>query len=230
MPRREFLRLSGLAAAGVSAGALLSGCYDDEVIADDEDVIVFPVSAGYLLVDPKKCQGCMSCMLACSLVNEGVHNFSLARIQVTQNSFAPWPDDLALEQCRQCVEPHCIIACNYEAAFVDQTRGNIRAINPENCVACGACVAACPYQPKRPLIAMDNQFNGRKSRKCDLCANAPYHFAEQGGGPGGVQACVSVCPIRAITFVADVPIQTGDEGYQVDLRDETWQKLGFPDQ
>jgi hypothetical protein len=47
--------------------------------------LAIPASEGYLLVDTKKCQGCVSCMLACSLVHEGIASLSLARIQVLQN-------------------------------------------------------------------------------------------------------------------------------------------------
>ena len=45
-----------------------------------------PAADGYLLVDIEKCQGCSSCMLACSLIHEGVESLSLARIQILQNS------------------------------------------------------------------------------------------------------------------------------------------------
>ena len=47
-----------------------------------------PAADGYLLVDIKKCQGCASCMLACSLIHEGVESLSLSRIQIMQDSVA----------------------------------------------------------------------------------------------------------------------------------------------
>ena len=78
-------------------------------------------------------------------------------------------------------------------------------------------------------MAPDDTFEGsRKSRKCDLCANAPYHWDDAGGGPEGTQACVEVCPVGAIKFTAEVPAQEGDAGYNVNLRDAAWGKLGFP--
>ena len=57
---------------------------------------------GYLLIDTKKCQGCMSCMLACSLVHEGEENLSLSRIQVVQNSFERYPHDLQSKPTSEC--------------------------------------------------------------------------------------------------------------------------------
>jgi protein NrfC len=66
-----------------------------------------------------------------------------------------------------------------------------------------------------------------KSRKCDLCANAPYHWDDAGGGPDGKQACVALCPVGAIAFTKEIPVQEGDGGYSVNLRDESWAVLGF---
>ena len=101
--RRDFLHLAGKAGVAAGVGSLLPN-----LIWLDNAIAAIPASEGYLLVDTKKCQGCMSCMLACSLVHEGVENLTLSRIQVIQNSFNGFPDDLTLEQCRQCVDPACV--------------------------------------------------------------------------------------------------------------------------
>jgi len=87
--RRRFLKTS---AAGATAGTLVNLIWLDDAVA------AIPAAEGYLLVDAKKCQGCVSCMLACSLVHEGKESLSLARIQVIQNSLSKWPDDVAIEQ------------------------------------------------------------------------------------------------------------------------------------
>lgn len=188
-----------------------------------------PPSDGYLLVDIEKCQGCASCMLACSLVHEGVESLSLSRIQIMQNSFASFPDDLTIEQCRQCVDPPCVTACPTGALKADAKYGNVRIVDKNKCIGCGACFDACPYVPARAVLAPDRAYNGEeKSRKCDLCARAPFHWDEAGGGPGGKQACVEVCPVEAITFTNKIPVQTGDNGYKVNLRDRNWEKLGYP--
>jgi protein NrfC len=168
-------------------------------------------------------------MLACSLVHEGVESLSLSRIQVLQNSFVSFPDDLAIEQCRQCVDPACVKACPSGALGADAGYGNVRMVDQEVCIGCGRCYDACPYTPSRAFLAADEAYDGQaKSRKCDLCANAPYHWDEVGGGPGGKQACVAVCPVGAIAFTAEIPRQEGDDGYRVDLRDRSWGKLGYP--
>ena len=62
---------------------------------------------GRLLIDIKKCQGCMTCMLACSLVHEGKENLSMSRIQVIQSSFEKYPGDIEtrpVESCDLCAD------------------------------------------------------------------------------------------------------------------------------
>jgi protein NrfC len=187
-----------------------------------------PPSRGYLLVDTRKCQGCMSCMLACTLVHEGVENPSLSRIQIIQNPFESFPADVTIEQCRQCVEPACVEACPENALVVNADYGNVRMVDKTKCTGCGDCIEACSYTPSRPVVASDENFNDdKKSRKCDLCAITPYHWDEAGGGPDGKQACVEVCPVGAIKFTREIPLQEGDAGYKVNLRESAWQQLGY---
>ena len=188
-----------------------------------------PPADGYLLVDIEKCQGCLSCMLACSLIHEGVESLSLSRIQIIQDSFGAFPDDLTIEPCRQCVDPACVNECPTGALKADDRYGFVRMVDKETCIGCGLCYDACPYTPSRAFLAADKAYDYEaKSRKCDLCANAPYHWDEAGGGPDGKQACVALCPVGAIAFTREIPTQEGDSGYQVNLRDENWASLGFP--
>ncbi|MBW2622097.1 MAG: 4Fe-4S dicluster domain-containing protein [Deltaproteobacteria bacterium] len=190
--RREFLSTAKNLALGLGVVGIAPGMF---LLKDARAAI--PVSGGYLLVDTKKCQGCVSCMLACSLVNEGEENLSLSRIQILQNSFENWPDDVSMEQCRQCVEPACLEACPTGALHADAAYGNVRRVDSEKCIGCGLCLEACPFTPTRPILAGSGKSdNKKKARKCDLCATAPYHWDEAGGGPQGKQACVEVCPVK----------------------------------
>ena len=102
-------------------------------------------------------------------------------------------------------------------------------VDKEKCIGCGTCYDVCPYTPSRPVVAADKDYGGEvKSRKCDLCANTPFHWDEAGGGPDGKQACVAVCPVGAIKFTNEIPEQKGDTGYKVNLRGPNWGKLGYP--
>jgi len=94
-------------------------------------------------------------------------------------------------------------------------------VNVDKCIGCERCIQACPYQPSRV------QWNPkeRHAQKCDLCKDTPYWNHE--GGPDGKQACVEICPMKAIKFTKEIPVQSGD-GYDVNLRNENWAYLGFP--
>jgi len=218
--RREFLTGIGGAGAGLVLGGLLvKGFWLPE------EVFAVAASEGYLLVDTKKCAGCASCMLACSLVHTGECNISLSRIQVIANPFGRFGDteSIVQEQCRQCPYPACVDACPTGAMHADPKNGFVRTVDAGKCIGCERCVNACPFTPSRV------QWNpkDRHAQKCDLCADTPY--MTEAGGPGGQQACVAICPTQAISFVTEVPIQ-GDEGYQVNLRKDmaAWVTLGFP--
>ena len=223
LSRRDFLKLSKNTAIAAGVIGLASNW-----IWLKEGLAAVPASEGYLLVDTKKCQGCISCMLACSLVHEGAANPSLSRIQIMQNSFSSFPDDVMIAQCRQCVDPLCVDACPVGALKADPAYGYVRMVAKDACVGCGRCMNACPFTPSRPVVAADESYGGaRKSRKCDLCASAPFHWDDAGGGPNGKQACVEVCPVGAIRFTSEIPVQD-DTGYYVNLRDDIWKSLGYP--
>ena len=174
------------------------------------------------MVDRKKCSGCMSCMLACSLVHEGKTDLSLSRIQIVQNPWGCFPEDIVLAICRQCVSPKCVEACPSGALHVDAAKGNVRTVNESLCDGCQVCIDACPYVPSRMIWHHEKDV----AVKCDLCAGAPYWTKK--GGPYGKQACVEICPMRAIWLVNEVPEEEGDTGYEVNLRNEHWGWLGFP--
>lgn len=95
-------------------------------------------------------------MLDCSLVHEGAENLSLSRIQIIQDSFQKWPDDVAIEQCRQCVEPACVEACPFPPS---RAIWNFQENHAQKCDLCvnapfleekggpdgkQACVEVCP--------------------------------------------------------------------------------------
>ena len=218
--RRDFLKLSGTVTVGLGIAGFTNLLWTKDGHA------AIAVSGGYLLVDVKKCQGCLTCMLTCALAHEGEASLSKARLQVVQNSFAAWPGDLTIEQCRQCVDAPCVEICPVDALVPNPDFGNVRMVDKDLCIGCGLCVDACPYTPSRPMVAEDATYDDDdKASKCDLCADTPYW--NQTGGPGGKQACVEICPLGAISFTTVVPEQTGDSGYKVNLRDEGWANLGY---
>jgi Fe-S-cluster-containing dehydrogenase component len=215
LSRREFMTTVG----GVGFGAVVGGMFVKSVFLPDK-VFAIPASGGYLLVDTKKCAGCTSCMMACSLTHHGETNQSLSRIQITQDPFGKFPTDIQLAQCRQCPYPACVAACPTGALHADAKTG-VRTVDESKCIGCERCVNACPFTPSRALW----NFEAKHAQKCDLCLGAKYW--NQAGGPDGKRACEEVCPMGAIKFTKQLPDQSS-EGYEIDLRTGTvWDTLGY---
>lgn len=74
----------------------------------------------------------------------------------------------------------CYLACEYDALQIDPKTG-ARVIDPEKCVGCGECMAACPWN----MIVHNEEAD--KNTKCDLC--------------GGDPQCVKYCPASAIKYI-----------------------------
>lgn len=90
----------------------------------------------------------------------------------------------------------CVAACDFDAIHMDPETG-LPLVN-DKCVACGACVDACP----RSIIELRPK--GKKERRIYVCC-----INEEKGGPAkkncavaciGCGKCVKVCPFDAITL------------------------------
>ncbi len=208
--RRDFVVGSGAAIAG---GAL-SSCTTASALAapaKSAEKNAYAPSMGYLVYDSRRCTGCQSCMLACSLVHDGETSISMARIQVSRAVLTRYPYDIQISVCRQCPEPMCVKNCPTGACHVNAANGNVRMIDAKKCIGCQTCLKACPFAPHRTVWNSASS----KATKCDLCTNAPYF--SKNGGPKGKQACVTTCPIGALKLVTELPSQTDISGYDVNL-------------
>lgn len=208
--RRDFVIGSGAAIAGgtLTACAPSASMAVTPVAAEKNP---FEKSAAYLVYDSRRCSGCLSCMLACSLVHDGETSTSLSRIQVSRSVLTRYPYDIQIALCRQCPDPLCVRSCPTNACHVSAKNGNVRMITADKCIGCQSCVQACPHHPHRPIWNPET----RKTTKCDLCVNTP-HFGKK-GGPSGDQACVTTCPMGALKLVAEMPLQADVGGYDVNL-------------
>ncbi len=208
--RRDFLVGSGTA---IAAGALTI-CNPESVIASPAAAAAsYEPSAGYIVYDSRLCLGCQSCMFACSMTHDGEGKPSLSRIQIIRDapSFTKYPYDIVMSVCRQCVTPLCVQNCPTGACHVDAANGNVRRIDQGKCIGCKRCINSCPQRPHRTIWDAAK----KKSTKCDLCVETPY-WSKQGGSDGH-QACVSVCPAKALKLVKEAPPQTDIAGYDVNL-------------
>lgn len=191
--RRQFMKLSakGLTGAALSS-SLLSLIGATRSQAESGQVQVYAQPDMLIAVNRAKCTGCQRCEGNCTLNNDGKVQPFIARIRVRDNvsfgkegpvgdymhgqgAYGDWTFEP--DTCKQCADPKCLTACPVGAIYVDEDHG-ARMVDEEKCVACGACVAACPWE--MPRIDPERKV----STKCINCG-----------------ACVAGCPTSAIKMI-----------------------------
>lgn len=150
------------------------------------------------LIDVSKCMGCRGCQVACKNWNR------LPAVETEFTGTYENPPDLmpetwsrvrfrehqegdetrwffAFYSCLHCEDPACLNVCPVDA-IARSSLGAVR-INQEECINCGACVTACPFEiPRTNGVAW----------KCTFCFDRISNNL--------VTACTKSCPTRAITF------------------------------
>jgi electron transport complex protein RnfB len=91
----------------------------------------------------------------------------------------------------------CVTSCAFDAIYIDENTG-LPVVSEEKCVACGACVKACP----RSIIEI--RLQGKKSRRIFVsCINREKGAVARKNCTVaciGCGKCVKICPHDAITL------------------------------
>jgi electron transport protein HydN len=147
----------------------------------------FPRS-GYIKWNPDECTVCSRCVMACSVYHDGSVSYQLSPIKwLEENTLHGFRFRKPLF-CQQCNHPECYYACPLKdkAMCIDSQTGT-RYVNREQCIGCGRCLKACPFE--EPRISIDKK--KKVAVKCDLCMNRP-------SGP----VCVQICDRQALTLIS----------------------------
>jgi Fe-S-cluster-containing hydrogenase component 2 len=143
-----------------------------------------------LYIDPKKCSGCRTCEIICSIKNEGFVNPSLSRIQLINYKYQGLRIPMT---CQQCEDPVCGSVCPVGALKRDVDMGVVK-FDREKCMGCNLCLSVCPFG----AIGINTRTG--KIFKCEHC--------------GGDPECVKFCEDKAITYVEGDKISR-DKRWQV---------------
>ena len=173
-----------------------------------------------MVIDTRKCVGCHACTVACiaenklppGVVYRPVLEQEVGKFPNVQLRFFPRP-------CMQCEEPPCVPVCPVEATW--KRPDGIVAIDYDECIGCGYCITACPYNARtrdvgenytdgtpelQPYEKQPNNEYGKSWNRSDHdspVGNArKCHFCVHRLDVGQLPQCVSTCIGRA-TFFGD---------------------------
>ena len=137
-----------------------------------------------MALDISKCVGCADCVVACQTENNVPIGY--ARDWIIEKVSGEYPKltlHFESQRCNHCDDTPCVRVCPTGASHVIE--GGIVLVTHNECIGCGACIEACPYEARyfHPNGYVD---------KCTFCV----HRVSEGQDP----ACVSVCPTHCMYF------------------------------
>lgn len=138
-----------------------------------------------MAMDTKKCVGCSDCVVACQ--NENNVPIGFCRDWIVESVSGTYPETVNMhfrsERCHHCDNTPCVRTCPTGASHVIE--GGIVKVTHNECIGCGACIEACPYEAR--YVHPDGYID-----KCTFCD----HRSLNGENP----ACVEVCPTDCLIF------------------------------
>ena len=138
-----------------------------------------------MVIDTRRCVGCMDCVVACKIENDVPEG--LNRDWIAYDARGRFPTvqlEIRTERCNHCDNPPCVTCCPTGASHVEEP-GQLVLVTHQLCIGCKACLASCPYDAR--FVHPDGYAD-----KCTFCV----HRLQEALDP----ACVSVCPTHCMHF------------------------------
>lgn len=140
-----------------------------------------------MVIDVRRCTGCLSCTVNCSIENQVPAGRARTVVAQAATPHGAGVATLAVAlQCNHCDNPPCVPVCPAGATYKRKEDG-IVVIDYDKCVHCQSCVDACPYGARRK----DESFQ-TPPEKCNFCIDRV--------SAGLLPACVESCIGEARVF------------------------------
>jgi Fe-S-cluster-containing dehydrogenase component len=135
----------------------------------------------HFFIDPNRGIGCQACVQACTECDTH-RGDTMIHLEYVDRPASTMTVPVI---CMHCDQPTCAEVCPADA--IKRTGdGVVQSARKPRCIACGNCVAACPFGV--PEVYEDRQI----MMKCDMC----YDRSSVGKKP----MCAAVCPSQALFF------------------------------
>lgn len=178
--RRSFLTGAAIAVAGSG----LTAAKPARAASPAAGATGRPVRFG-MVIDLRKCIGCQACTVACAQENALPVGQHRTHVPVYELETPDGPSQAVLPRlCNHCEDPPCMPVCPVDATF-KTTHGAV-VVDADQCVGCGYCVQACPYEAR---------FLNEETGTADKCT-----FCVQRTEAGLLPACVETCVGNARVF------------------------------
>lgn len=174
--RREFIKLAGMAVAGVAAAQLVPGRTREAQAATISTGLLglasVPAAPGtgdillrlqqelklalkkppeerhwHMVIDLRKCVGCSACTIAC--IAENKLPPGVVYRPVLDEEIGDYPNvtrRFTPRPCMQCDHPPCVQVCPVNATW--KQADGVVVVDYEQCIGCRYCMTACPYSAR----------------------------------------------------------------------------------
>lgn len=136
-----------------------------------------------MVIDLRKCVGCMSCSVSCKMENSIAFGVFRSWVNMAEKGKYPNVKRYFLPRlCNHCQNPPCTSVCPVKATFYNAGDGRV-VIDRDKCIGCGYCLEACPYGARFASPTT------KTADKCDFCE----HLLALGENPACVKNCLGKC-------------------------------------
>lgn len=185
MKRRQFLKGTAGVIGGIPVVAIGTAPSTDRKAYQTSYPKDGHIPRWGMVMDLRKCIGCQACTAACGMENGLQPNQHRTQVPVYEIDAPSGPSMATLPKlCNHCANPPCIPVCPVSATY--QTIEGLVVIDSDQCVGCGYCVQACPYEAR---------FLNHETGTADKCT-----FCVQRLEAGLLPACVETCVGGARVF------------------------------
>lgn len=174
--RREIIELAALGATVMTA----AGAVKVAQAAQSEAKAASKGISLAMVVDTRRCTGCMSCQVSCKMENDVPFGVFRSWVKIVQKGEYPNIRQHFLPRlCNHCDDPPCVKVCPTQASY-RRDEGGLVLIDDKKCIGCKYCMLACPYDAR-----FTNPVKGTAD-KCSFCD----HLVDKGLEPTCVRSCM----------------------------------------